>query len=55
MPYDLNPFYPKVSTAGAEWKYPFLLIEPVYFNFKLCWCFFFIFIQILTEHTLTKP
>ena len=37
-----------------EYKVPFLLIRPVHFHFKGCWVVFFIFIQILIEHTVSK-
>ena len=38
----------------AEWFSPFLSIGPVYFLLKGCWGVYFIFIQILTEHSLSK-
>ena len=45
-----------VQTNLGEWQFPLFILSigPVYFRFKGFWVVFFIFIQILIDHSVSK-
>ena len=38
----------------VEWNFPLLSIGTIHFRFNGCWVVFFIFVQILIEHSASK-